>query len=179
MTNPTLPHVLRTVIEIAAPPERVFEALTDASELAEWFGGDDARTVDSSSDPRPGGTWHVHTVDRDGTERTFGGEYRIVDRPSRLEQTWRAADDAEPSIVRYDLEPIDIDAVDGTRLTVTHTETVALSSLSVLATHVEAIPRSRVRHRLEPAWSFARHRVAWSCRAAGIRKLTNSQAHKQ
>lgn len=160
------PRVVRTVVEIAAPPERVFDALTDARELADWWGGDESRVVDSEADARPGGAWQVRTANRDGTEQTFGGEYRVVDPPHHLEQTWQSSDDAEPSVVRYDLEPLEIDGTDGTRLTVTHTETVALSSMSALAAHVSAAHSGpKVQHELQPAWFATPRRVAWSHRS--------------
>lgn len=116
---PTI-DVVRTEIEIAAPPERVFRALTDPRELGAWWGDGTYRTHDWRLDPTPGGAWSARTVDRDGLAGTLAGAVRIADAPRRLEYTWRAsADDAE-SVVRYDLEPVRVDGVPGTRLTVTH-----------------------------------------------------------
>jgi uncharacterized protein YndB with AHSA1/START domain len=159
------PHVIRTVVEIAAPPERVFESLTDARELGEWWGGDDSRVVDSESDVRPGGAWQVRTVDGDGAERTVGGEYRVVDPPHHLEQSWQSTDDAEPSLVRYDLEPAEVDGTVGTRLTVTHSESFSVNALAVLAMHLSEGHRSvRVQRTVQPAWFAARHHVAWRAR---------------
>ena len=170
MTNPTdqitrsgeLPRVLRTVVEIAAPPARVFEALTDPRELATWW-DDDASSTSCESDPRPGGEWHVRTVDPDGGEHTVGGEYRVVDPPHRLEQTWRADDEADASIVRYDLEPIAIDGSEGTRLTVTHRETVALGRMVTLALHLE-VRASPARYGRVPPSIQSRRRIAWARR---------------
>lgn len=162
--NPT-PTIVRTVVEIAAPPDRVFEALTDARELAEWWGGGDPRVLDSESDVRPGGTWRVRTIDRDGAEHSFGGEYRVVDPPHRLEQSWQSADDAEPSVVRYDLEPLEVDGAPGTRLTVTHTESFDVNAMNAFAMYIgDAQANVRVPHTLEPAWIAAPHRVAWASR---------------
>ena len=129
-TSEPPPSVVRTVIDIAVPPERVFEALTDPRELAEWWSDDGAQTLDCDADPRPGGAWHVRTIDRDGVEHSFGGEYRVVEPPNRLEQSWQATDDVAPSLVRYDLEPLELDGAQGTRLTVTHTETFPVGALS-------------------------------------------------
>jgi len=144
-----LPRVVRTVVEIAAPPAEVFEALTNPRELAAWWGGDDARTLDCESDARPGGAWHVRTLGPDGVERSVGGEYRVVEPPSRLEQTWQATEDAAPSLVRYDLEPAPVDGAEGTRLTVTHTSPTALARGA----------------RFEPTWCSTRPRPAWFRRA--------------
>lgn len=132
-----LPHVIRTAVEIAAPPARVFAALTDPRELAAWWADDEASVRDCAADTRPGGAWHVHIVRENGTERRVGGEYRVVDPPRRLEQSWQADDDAGPSVVRYDLEPCDVGGADGTRLTVTHTSPTMLA--------VSASPAARAR----------------------------------
>ena len=130
--EPATSHVIRTIIDIDAPPERVFDALTDPAELAEWWGGDDETVRECEAEVRPGGSWTVHTVDRDGTERTTGGEYRVVDPPRRLEHTWHSTGDPGESIVRYDLEPLGVDGAGGTRLTVTHTSPVMLATATPL-----------------------------------------------
>jgi len=114
---------VRATVEIAAPPERVFEALTDPQELAEWWGSAHTyRTRDWRVDARPGGAWSVRTTDADGREATVDGEYRVVDPPRVLELTWRASwDDFVPTVVRYELAPVTVRGVSGTRITVTHT----------------------------------------------------------
>jgi uncharacterized protein YndB with AHSA1/START domain len=159
-----LPHVVRTVVEIAAPPERVFEALTDPRELGTWWSDDDTQRTDCASDPRPGGSWHVRTFGPDGTEQVFAGEYLVGEPPSRLVQTWRATDDAESSIVRYDLEPVEVGGSDGTRLTVTHNDAVVLGPMMALARHAETRARVFVRRQLHPAWFRNPQRVAWAGR---------------
>ena len=110
-------------VEIAAAPERVFEALTDPEELAAWWGSDDTyRTRDWETDPRDGGEWSVRTTAPDGTEGSVHGEYLLVDPPRRIALTWRASwDDFAETTVHYELTPIEIDGEPGTRLTVTHT----------------------------------------------------------
>jgi uncharacterized protein YndB with AHSA1/START domain len=153
----TLPHVVRTVIDIAAPPAEVFEALTDPRELAAWWGGDERRTLDCDSDARPGGAWRVRTIGPDGEEHAVGGEYRVVDPPDHLEQTWQADDDAAPSVVRYDLEPSEVDGGEGTRLTVTHTSHTALAAGASVA-----LPA--LRRRFEPHWCSTRPHPAWALR---------------
>jgi uncharacterized protein YndB with AHSA1/START domain len=146
-----LPHVIRTVLDIAAPPARVFEALTDPRELTQWWGGERAHVRDCTADARPGGAWRVRTVDRDGTERCVSGEYHTVDAPRRLEQSWRADDDAGSSTVRYDLEPREVNGTEGTRLTVTHTSPVTMAVAASPAAWAPAlgvlVARRRVRRR--------------------------------
>ena len=160
-TRETLPHVVRTVIDIAAPPPEVFEALTEPRELAEWWRGEATRTVDCESDPRPGGAWRVRTVGPDGAERSVGGEYQVVDPPHRLDQSWQADDDARPSHVRYDLEPCEIDGAEGTRLTVTHTSTTAMALGASAAVSVQhAFGPARCATHARPAWALRTHAVA-------------------
>ena len=110
-------------VEIAATPERVFDALTDPRELAEWWGSDDThRARDWHTDLREGGEWSARTTDADGREGTLGGAYVVVDRPNRLAYTWTRDDDAvAPTLVDIELTPADVDGVAGTRVTVTHT----------------------------------------------------------
>jgi uncharacterized protein YndB with AHSA1/START domain len=57
----------------------------------------------------------------DGRPGRAGGAYGVVERPRRLETTWAPSWEVWPSYVRFDLEPIDVRGVPGTRLTVTHT----------------------------------------------------------
>ena len=113
---------VRAEVEIAAPPDRVFQALTDPRQLAAWWGSFETyRTHDWAVDARPGGQWSTHTTDAAGREGTLHGEYRLVDPPRRLEYTWRASwDDHALTTVRFDLEPAEVGGVSGTRVTVTH-----------------------------------------------------------
>lgn len=115
--------VVRGTIEIAASPERVFEALTNPRELASWCGSEEMyRTHDWHVDARPGGTWSARTVDAAGNEGTVGGTFSVVDPARVIEHSWLASwDDFRLSTVRYDIAPAVVDDVASTRLTVTHT----------------------------------------------------------
>ncbi len=111
---------IRATIDIARPPEDVFRALTDPSELAAWWGSDDSyRTGDWQVDLRPGGRWSctARAPNGEGPESTLRGEYIVVDPPRALEFTWEPSwDGFRRSQVRYDLVP----TAEGTRLTVLH-----------------------------------------------------------
>jgi uncharacterized protein YndB with AHSA1/START domain len=151
-------EIVRSTIDIATPPERVFDALTSATELAAWWTGDDARVEHCESDPREGGVWRITTIDRDGERHSVHGDYLVVDRPHCLELTWQSDDDAIPSIVHYDLDAIDLDGARGTRLTVTHTADVALR-VDACARYLTSMPRWRA---MPP--SAAVRQVAWARR---------------
>ena len=51
-----------TEIEIAAPPERVFQALTDPSQLMLWWAASPAGAL-WEMDARPGGKWRYELAD--------------------------------------------------------------------------------------------------------------------
>jgi uncharacterized protein YndB with AHSA1/START domain len=110
-----------TIIErmsIAAPAERVFAALVDPQQRVQWWGGEGMfRTTHMESDLRVGGTWLQSGTGRDGQPFTIRGEYRVIERPRVLAFTWLPSwqADAQPSLVRFDLE--ERDGVTAVRLT--------------------------------------------------------------
>ena len=108
--------ILLANVEIAAPPERVFRALT-SNDITLWWGSDDTyRTTKWTGDVRAGGTWVAEGVGPDGAF-SVRGEYLEVDPPHKLVQTWRAAWDGDhTTTITYRLEPI----VGGTRVTLRH-----------------------------------------------------------
>lgn len=112
-------------VEIAAPPERVFQALT-TEELTKWWGADDMyRTTRFAIDLRPGGTWRTDGRGADGSDFHVEGEVLEVVPPKRLVQTWKPSWEPGPATtIVYTLEPID----GGTRVTVRHSGFVDPSS---------------------------------------------------
>lgn len=95
--------VIHASVEIAAPPELVWDAITEPSQLASWWGGDLYRTYDWELDLRPGGAWRTKAEGRQGPT-TVHGEILEVDRPRRLVMTWHASwDGAERTVIRYEL----------------------------------------------------------------------------
>lgn len=106
-------------IEIAAPPSRVFEALTDPAQLLAWWG--DRATYPSTHwelDPRAGGRWLSRWRAPDGSSFTLGGEILALDPPRLLAYSWW--DERYPGLplttVRYELAPTPA----GTLLTLRH-----------------------------------------------------------
>jgi uncharacterized protein YndB with AHSA1/START domain len=110
--------IVEAVIEIEAPPERVFVSLTDPVELASWWGAVEVyRTFDWDVDLRPGGSWSCKSENAAGQPSSVRGEYLAVEPPRLLETTWCASwDDFVETRVRYELEPTPA----GTRLSVIH-----------------------------------------------------------
>ena len=99
--------VITVEIFIAAPPARVFEALTDPAQMPKWWGGksDLYRITEWKGDVRPGGKWSSVGVGADGTPFRVDGEYLEVDPPRLLVHTWIASwAGSLRTVVRWELE---------------------------------------------------------------------------
>jgi uncharacterized protein YndB with AHSA1/START domain len=106
------------VVEIAAPRERVFEALTDPKQVVAWWGSPETyKLTEWTVDLRKGGAWKSTGVGADGHKFSVGGEILEVSPPRLLVQTWRPDwDGGHTTTIRYALDPIP----GGTRVTVRH-----------------------------------------------------------
>jgi uncharacterized protein YndB with AHSA1/START domain len=95
-------------IQIAAPPERVFQALVDPSQVVRWWGQKSIyRCTEFQSDLRPGGKWRTAGVSGDGGAFEAAGEYLEIDPPRLLVHSWVASWTGEvKTTVRWELEPI-------------------------------------------------------------------------
>ena len=96
-------------MQIAAPPDRVFQAMVDPAQVVKWWGQAGIyRCTKFESDLRVGGKWR--SIGMDGNERPFEivGEYLEVDPPRLLSSTWRATwtGDIETKI-RWEPEPVE------------------------------------------------------------------------
>jgi uncharacterized protein YndB with AHSA1/START domain len=94
-------------IQIAAPPELVFQALTDPRQLMQWWGKKGMyHSVAWHADVRPGGAWRCEGVsDVDGTPYHVSGNYVDVDPPRVVSYTWIASWSGPlQTLVRWELE---------------------------------------------------------------------------
>ncbi len=112
-------------IFIAAPPERVFRALTDSGELIRWFcGGESCRVKFWKMDARLGGSYSYATgkgsvVINGVDEFECHGDIIEFDPPRLLAYTWIGNwhnDKSRVTTVRWDLMPTNA----GTMVKVTH-----------------------------------------------------------
>jgi uncharacterized protein YndB with AHSA1/START domain len=111
-------------IYVAAPPQRVFQALTDAGELKRWFTGPECPVKSWQMDARPGGRYRYATekgtiVVNNVSEFECHGEILEFVPPRMLVYTWIANwhdDKTRATVVRWDLTPKD----GGTQVKVTH-----------------------------------------------------------
>lgn len=105
-------------VEIAAPPARVFRALTQPRQLAAWWGAPELyRTEDWQLDLRPGGKWSCKAIGLDGVMSTVEGVIESLEPPHRLVMTWQPSwDEFASSTILYRLTP----TTTGTLVEVTH-----------------------------------------------------------
>jgi uncharacterized protein YndB with AHSA1/START domain len=111
--------IIYASIEISAPPDVVWDALTDPAQLTSWWGSPDTyRTFNWEVDLRPGGKWTSDSANVDGSQTgRVHGEYREVERPRLLVFTWKASwDDFAETLIRVELAP----ATKGTHVKVRH-----------------------------------------------------------
>jgi len=124
---------------IAAPPERVFEAIADPKQLTQWWGQKGVfHVVETKSDLRTGGRWSYEGVGPNNTPFHMEGEYVEVDPPRVLVQTRRAdwVGDFE-TIVRWELEPREVHGLHGSGTHKVGTGTLVKVRQSGFAGHVE------------------------------------------
>jgi len=100
-------NIITGEIFIAAPPARVFQAITDPQQMPRWWGAHDMYTIkDSKADVRVGGKWSSDGVGVDGTTFHIDGEYLEVDPPRRLVHTWISSYRGPlKTVVYWDLQP--------------------------------------------------------------------------
>ncbi len=104
-------------VDLAARPERVWEALASDEITGWWVRPGVFDTREWTGDVRPEGTWRGSGIFR-GEPYTIEGQFLEVDPPRALSHTWHpvGAPIAATSTVSYLLEPLD----GGTRVTLTH-----------------------------------------------------------
>jgi len=91
---------------IAAPPARVFQAISDPKQLPRWWGQEGLYYVTKCTmDVRPGGKWRSEGVGADGKTFFVEGEYLEVDPPRILVYTWVGSYDPTRTVVRLELIP--------------------------------------------------------------------------
>jgi uncharacterized protein YndB with AHSA1/START domain len=79
-------------IDIAAPPDRVFQALIDPQQVLQWWGQTGIyRCTEFAADVRPGGQWRSAGIGPDGGPFEARGEYIEVEPPRLLIYSWVAS----------------------------------------------------------------------------------------
>jgi uncharacterized protein YndB with AHSA1/START domain len=99
-------NVIEAEIFVAAPPERVFQALTDPTQTPRWWGQKGMYQVTrSEADFRPGGKYFSEGEGADGKTFRVEGEYLEIDPPRLIVQTWVPSfSNVAGTVVRWELE---------------------------------------------------------------------------
>jgi uncharacterized protein YndB with AHSA1/START domain len=74
---------------VEASPQRVFEAMTDPEQVAEWWGPEGFTCPELTLDPRVSGAYRIAMQPPGGELFHLAGEYVEVERASRLAYTFR------------------------------------------------------------------------------------------
>jgi uncharacterized protein YndB with AHSA1/START domain len=111
---------LSLVRRIKARPSIVFDLLTTAAGIAQWWGPDAGPVLVVEVDARTGGAFRVRFRPlADGTEYETRGEFLELQRPERLVMSWRwDSGRVDPGESRVEIVLRTIP--EGTELTVTH-----------------------------------------------------------
>jgi uncharacterized protein YndB with AHSA1/START domain len=126
---PTNEPVINVRRFFKAPPELVYEALTQPEYIRRWFGPRRLEITECEADLRVGGTWRVVHRAPDGTEFVFGGTLLELDPPHRRVGTFRWEGAPEHEAV----ETFEVTAVEGGTLL---TSTMRHGSLEARDMHV-------------------------------------------
>ena len=97
---------IKKTIVVKTTPEAAFEALTQASELREWF-SDEAWTV-----VRPDGRYDV----RWNQGYRSDGRFTKLDPPRRATVTWQGTGEPGETKIKFKIKPVD----EGAKVTVIH-----------------------------------------------------------
>jgi uncharacterized protein YndB with AHSA1/START domain len=73
---------------IGASPEKVYAAWTDPTQIARWWGPEQAETLSAELDARVGGRFRIVFRTPDGEDHDVSGTYREVVPSERLVFTW-------------------------------------------------------------------------------------------
>jgi uncharacterized protein YndB with AHSA1/START domain len=108
-------------VTIKAPASRIFDALTNPSELLRWWQIEDRfRLIHAECDLRSGGKWLMRVAgscNSDHSESVVHGVYLAIEPPYCLVFTWvRDNEDHPETLVRWELEEMG----DTTLVRVTH-----------------------------------------------------------
>src|SRR5450755_4682840 len=113
---------LTLVRRIRARPQIVFDAVTIAEGIAQWWGPDAGPVLVAESNPHVGGRYRVRFLRLlDNTEYESSGEFLEIVRPERVVMSWRWKDgvpDPGESRVEITLKAIS----EGTEITFVHSQ---------------------------------------------------------
>ena len=111
-------EIVKCEIFIAAPRERVFDALTDPKQAMQWWGQKEGYNLtEFNLDPRIGGRWSTSGSSQRMGAIKIEGEILELDPPRRLAYTWLSNWMPKSTTVVWELEKQN----NGTVVKLTHT----------------------------------------------------------
>lgn len=81
-------HAITVVRDFDHPVDKVFRAMSSPELMARWMGPRYLTNVESTSDPRHGGTWTLVQRDPDGNEHRFRGVLHGEQTPELSQRTF-------------------------------------------------------------------------------------------
>ena len=106
---------------IRASREKVFDAFATEAGLAAWMSPRGMKVRSAKADARVGGSWRIEMQSRDGSLFVTGGQYRELQRPSKLVYTWKWEGENSPMPnVETQVEVSLREADGGTELNMSH-----------------------------------------------------------
>jgi uncharacterized protein YndB with AHSA1/START domain len=133
--DPAADEAARTILTMRtydAPRARVFEAWTDATHLAQWWGPNGFTTTTHAIDVRPGGVWRFVMHGPDGTDYQNQITYEEIVKPERL--VYRQGGDVDALPVQF-------------RVTVTFEDLGGKTKLTMRMVFPSAAERDRVAEK--------------------------------
>jgi uncharacterized protein YndB with AHSA1/START domain len=112
---------LTLVRHIKARLQVVFDAVTTAEGIAQWWGPDAGPVLAAEADPRVGGLYRLRFRMLRGTEHESSGKFLEIDPPTRVVMSWRwkgGLEDPGESRVEITLKAVP----EGTELTFIHSQ---------------------------------------------------------
>ncbi|WP_299951808.1 SRPBCC domain-containing protein [uncultured Ruegeria sp.] len=93
---------------IPHPPEKVFDAWLDPAMLAKFMlPGPNMSVPEARSDAKVGGRFKIIMRAPEAGDLPHEGEYKVIDRPNRLQFTWNSPYSQDDSTVTLDFMPTD------------------------------------------------------------------------
>jgi uncharacterized protein YndB with AHSA1/START domain len=97
-TNDDTILIIKRVFD--APPDAVFDAWLDREVFQSWIGPEGVKCDVPLLEARVGGRYRIDMNMSDGRNIPVGGEFRVIEKPSRLVFTWGwEGDPARTSLV--------------------------------------------------------------------------------
>jgi glutathione S-transferase len=82
-------HALEITRTFNAPPSRVFACFTNREDWSAWAGPQAIQGEVTLLEPKVGGRYRIVMHRPDGAELVAGGEFQVLEEPSRLAFTWK------------------------------------------------------------------------------------------